>query len=95
MTETLEIHPSGYVITGSQSDLTLWANRPGERWPCSALARIAPGTSVVAVFDLNGDLIDLEGDPVDLTADELNAWTDDVRKAAGHLRTGDTSDGGA
>lgn len=77
---TLETHEDGTVICiGGHSDLTLWANRPGERWPCSALATIAPGDLVIATFAPNGDLVDLTGDPEDLLADELNAWTDDLK----------------
>ena len=51
-----------------------WANRPGERWPCSQLA----GRRLFAEFDRNG-LCDLaiDGRSDDCDCNEFNAITSD------------------
>ena len=78
----------GFVVTGTQSDLSLWANRPGERWPCSGLAAIDPDETVSAEFDSRGDLVDGEI-PEDVSSNELTAWVIDVLRVAGLNRLAD------
>jgi hypothetical protein len=79
---TVDARANGFTVMGDQSDLSLWANRPDNRWPCSELAAIAPDTHVKAVFNSSGDLIDGEI-PEDVTSNELSAWTIDLLRAAG------------
>lgn len=65
----------------SANDTYNWAERPGERWPCSRLS----GKRLFAEFD-DGDLIDyaVEGKTgVDIPGDEFTAITDDFIKGVG------------
>lgn len=63
----------------SANDTYDWANRPGERWPCSQLS----GKRVFAEFDSRGDLVDMaiNGKNIDVDVNEFNAITSDFIKA--------------
>lgn len=56
----------------------MWANRPGERWPCSEVA----GNSVFAAFDTKGNLVECAVNngrgAQEISLDEFNALMDDV-----------------
>jgi hypothetical protein len=56
-----------------------WANRPGERWPCSVIA----GHRIFAALARNGDLVEftMDGRDQDVPSDELNALLHDMLNA--------------
>lgn len=74
----------GTTISALPMALKAWARRPGNEWPCSALARSG---SVLITFDHKGDLVGLEGEDEDLVSDELNAFVEDVCGSAHPTRT--------
>jgi hypothetical protein len=74
----LQLSDTNAVIHLSARDTYDWANRPGERWPCSQLSN----KRVMACFDRNG-LYDLtiNGRDGDCDVNEFNAIiSDNCRK---------------
>jgi hypothetical protein len=63
------------AATGTPAEFYAWSRRPGNVWPCSALADL--DEPMEASFDSNG-LSDIQGDRDDLDASEFNAWSSDV-----------------
>lgn len=75
---TVKRDPYGTVtLAASREQLTRWARRPGESWPCSDLAGLR---SLWAQFDSRGDLVDISHPGAeDIAGHEFDAWADDVR----------------
>ena len=46
----LKSTPSGYILSLTGQDITDWANKPGQSWPCSTLA----GHSIEIEVDAGG-----------------------------------------
>jgi uncharacterized protein (DUF3820 family) len=65
------------IIDATGEQLAAWAERPGQRWPCSELAKMP---SLRAEFDTGG-LVDLSDASLLLAADEFNAWSSDVLRS--------------
>lgn len=70
----------GTKMWASTNDTYDWAERPGNRWPCSTIR----GRSLFIEHDRNGDLVDLvinggKGSQ-DVDGHELNAFIEDALK---------------
>lgn len=67
---------NGYTSLWFMPDETsAWANRPGNKWPCSVVA----GRELFVEFDPCGNLVDvlLDGKSADIPCAELDAITSD------------------
>lgn len=68
-------HKASISIWLSENDTYRWANRPGNKWPCSQIS----GKRLFASFDKDGNLIDfsLNGKIAEIDSNEFDAITYD------------------